>query len=65
VSLIDRYLPPLFGWSRDADPDDLPWDPEPPDPPPAPVTACLLLDGTTGALLLEVVAGCLELEGTY
>jgi hypothetical protein len=29
------------------------------------VTACLLLDGTTGALLLEVVAGCLELEGTY
>jgi hypothetical protein len=37
----------------------------PPSPPPGPVTACLLLDGTTGALLLEVVAGCLELEGTY
>lgn len=66
MSLIDRYLPPLFGWSRDADPDDLPWEPEePPGPPPTPVTACLLLDGTTGALLLEVVVGCLELEGTY
>jgi hypothetical protein len=35
-------------------------------PPPTPDPgACLLLDGTTGVLLLEVVVGCLELEGTY